>query len=82
MLCLTLKGNCLFAPSLYVHTLHVISFPFSSFYPSLSLAPCLFSSLGDTQYFSGRSGSWLAQGEAIKTTPDWNRHREQQCKLK
>ena len=49
---------------------------------SQSIASCLFSSLRDTQHFSGRSGSWLRQGEAIKTTADWNRLREQQCKLK
>lgn len=58
----------------------------SSLLPSLSLsqsiASCLFSSLRDTQRSSGRSGSWLRQGEAIKTTADWNRLREQQCKLK
>lgn len=49
---------------------------------SQSIASCLFSSLREAQHFSGRSGSWLHCGEAIKTTADWNRLREQRCKLK
>ena len=65
------------------HSLPLILAPIlPAFSLSQSIASCRFSSLRDTQHFSGRSGSWLRQGEAIKTTADWNRLREQQCKLK
>lgn len=59
-----------------------LSFPlFLPLYLPQSIASCLFSSLRDAQHSSGRSGSRLRQGEAIKTTADWNRLREQQRKL-
>lgn len=48
----------------------------------LSQLSGLFPSLRDAQRSSGRSGGRLHQGETIKTTADWNRLLEQQCKLK
>lgn len=71
-----------FAPPLEVRSL-IASHPSSCHLSiSQSIASCVFSSLRDTQLFPGRSGSWLRLDEAIKTTADWNRLREQQCKLK
>lgn len=74
-LCLSLVHKLLLSPCLSSSLLSFLSL-------SQSIASCLFSSLRYTLHFSGRSGSWLRQGEAIKTTADWNRLREQQCKLK
>lgn len=75
-----LLSVCFTSWSTFSHCLS--SFLLPSLSISQSIASCVFSSLRDTQLFPGRSGSWLSLDEAIKTTADWNRLREQQCKLK
>ena len=86
LLHLVLKSCLYFLSVALTHWLSLSPCLSLSFLParflSQSVTSCLFSSLRDTLHFPGRSGSWLSQSEAIKTTADCNRLWEQQCKLK